>query len=136
MGYKEMGLSKSGNRYALVIQDYLAIGVCHKATTVAKCLANVIWRYGLLSQIIHDRAVEFLSNVVQETAQFLGIKQLLKSGGHPQTDGLVEKLNCTLKQMFSKVVAKGGRDWDELLVQFCLLIKELLMRLLERHHSL
>jgi len=66
-------------------------------------------------QIIHDRAAEFLSDVIQETAQELGVKQLPTSGGHPQTDGLVERLNQTLKQMLSKVMAIGGRDWDELL---------------------
>ena len=52
---------------------------------------------------------------LQETAQILGIKQLPTSGGHPQTDGLVERPNQTLKQMLSKVVCKGGKDWDELL---------------------
>ena len=41
--------------------------------------------------------------------------QLPNSGGHPQTDGLVEQLNRTLKQMLSKVVSRGRKDWDELL---------------------
>jgi len=86
-----------------------------KATTVAKCLADVIWRHGVPSRIIHDRAAEFLSNVIQETTQVVGVKQLPTSGGHPQTDGLVERLNQTLKQMLTKVVARGGGDWDELL---------------------
>ena len=56
-----------------------------------------------------------MSNVIQETAELLGVRQLPTSGGHPQTDGLVERFNRTLKQMLSKVVNKGGRDWDELL---------------------
>jgi len=83
-----------------------------KAITVAQRLADVIWRHGVSSQIIHYRAVEFLSDVIQETAQVVGVKQLPTSGGHPQTDGLIERLNRTLKQMLSKVVARGGRDWD------------------------
>jgi len=40
------------------------------------------------------------------------MKQLPISGGHPQTDGLVERFNHTLKQMLAKVVDKGGRNWD------------------------
>ena len=55
------------------------------------------------NKIIHDRATEFLSEVLQETAALLGLDQLPTSGGHPQTDGLVEQFNHTLKQMLAKV---------------------------------
>lgn len=72
-------------------------------------------------KIIHDRAAEFLSDIVQETATLLGISQLPMSGGHPQTDGQVKRMNRTLKQMLAKVVMKNGKDWDELLGPvFCL----------------
>ena len=66
-------------------------------------------------KIIHDRAAEFLSDMVQETAKLLGITQLPTSGGHPQTDGQVERVNKTLQQMLAKVVTKNGKDWDKLL---------------------
>ena len=114
-----MDQSKRGNCYTLVFQDYLSkwpevYAVSdRKATTVAQCLADFIWRHGVPVQIIHDRAAEFLSDVFQETAEVLGVTQLPTSGGHPQTDGMVERLNRTLKQMLSKIVSKGGRDWDD-----------------------
>ena len=44
-----------------------------------------------------------------ETARLIGVTQLPTLGGHPQTDGQVERLNRTLKQMMSKL------NWDELL---------------------
>ena len=34
---------------------------------------------------------------------------------HPQTDGLVECFNKTLKSLLRKFVKKEGRDWDMLL---------------------
>lgn len=34
---------------------------------------------------------------------------------HPQTDGLVEHFNRTLKTMLKKVASEEGRDWDTLL---------------------
>ena len=121
MDFKQMDVSHSGNRYALVFQDYLTKWPevypvpDRTAPTVAKCLADLIWKHGVPVKIIHDRAAEFLSDVVQETATVLGTTQLPTSGGHPQTDGQVERMNRTLKQMLAKVVKKGGKDWDDLL---------------------
>ena len=121
MDFKQMDVSHSGNRYALVLQHYLTkwpevYPVADRAAPiVAKCLADFIWKDGVPMKIIHDRAAEFLSDIVQETATLLGISQLPTSGGHPQTDGQVERMNRTLKQMLSKVVKKKGKDWDELL---------------------
>ena len=115
-----MDRSRDGNRYALVIQDYLTkwpevyAVQDRKAETVAKCLLDLIWRHGVPSRIIHDRAAEFMAEVLQETASLLGITQLPTSGGHPQTDGLVERFNRTLKQMLAKVVAARGHNWDSL----------------------
>ena len=43
----------------------------------------------------------------------VGIRSATNSGDHPQTDGLVERINCTLRQMLAKVVIKKGRDWDK-----------------------
>ena len=63
-----------------------------KATIVAHCLADFIWQYGVPVKVIHDWAAEFLSDVLQETAQILGVTQLPTSGKHPQTDGLMEQL--------------------------------------------
>ena len=65
------------------------------------------------NKIIHDRAAEFLLKVLQGIAALLGLDQLPTSGGYPQTDGLVEQFNCTLKQMLAKVVIKKGRAWDK-----------------------
>ena len=121
MDFMELDKTKKGNKYALVFQDYLSKWPevyalpDRRAETVAKCLLDLVWRHGVPNCIIHDRAAEFLSDVLQETARLIGVKQLPTSGGHPQTDGLVERFNKTLKQMLSKVVAKGGHNWDEML---------------------
>ena len=108
MDFKEMDESYDKNRFALVFQDYLSkwpevyAVVDRNAQTVAKCLADVIYRHGVPSTIIHDRTPEFLSDVLQDTAFILGIKQLPTSPSHPQCDGLVERFNRTLKLMLSK----------------------------------
>ena len=116
-----MDESYDKNRFALVFQDYLSkwpevYAVADRtAQTVAKCLAEVIYRHGVPSTIIHEHAPEFLSNVLQDTAFILGIKQLPTSPSHPQCDGLVERFNRTLKLMLSKLAENKGRDCDRLL---------------------
>ena len=77
--------------------------------TVADCLVALIWRHEVPSRIIYDRAPEFLSDVLQDTAAIFGLQQLLTSGGHPQTDG---RRNRTLKAMLTNLVSKKGKDWD------------------------
>jgi len=104
MDFKEFDVSKKGNRYALVFQDYLTkwpevFPVADRtAQTVAGCLAELVWRHGVPARIIHDRAAEFLSDVLQDTAVILGVKQLPTSGGHPQTDGFVENIESNAVQ--------------------------------------
>ncbi|KAJ8004700.1 hypothetical protein DPEC_G00139030 [Dallia pectoralis] len=47
--------------------------------------------------------------------QKLGIKRSLCSPYHPQTNGLVEKLNGTIQRSLNKVVADHPKDWDQYL---------------------
>ena len=53
-----------------------------------------------------------MSYVLQDTAAIFGVQQLPTLGGHSQTDGLVERINRTLKAMLTKLVSKKGKDWD------------------------
>ena len=82
MDIKEFDMSSKGNRYALVFQDYLTKWPevyplpDHKAPTVAGCLVDLIWRHGVPSRIIHDRAPEFLSDVFQDTAAVFGVANI------------------------------------------------------------
>lgn len=43
----------------------------------------------------------------------LGIHSIRTSPYHPQTDGLVERFNQTLKRMLRKFVSDNGKDWDK-----------------------
>ena len=43
----------------------------------------------------------------------LGITAIRTTPYHPQTDGLVERFNQTLKNMLRKFVSDTGKDWDK-----------------------
>ena len=70
MDFKEMDLSRSGNKYALVFQEYLmkwpkVYAVKYRsAQTVAKCLTDFVCKHGVPNRIIHDWAAEFMSDML------------------------------------------------------------------------
>ena len=89
-------LTTSGNRYVAVFMDYLtkwpeAIAIPdQKAETIAKLfLEHVVCRHGILEELLSDRGTNFLSSLVHEVCQVLGVRKINTSGYHPQTDGLV-----------------------------------------------
>ncbi|KAL1282357.1 hypothetical protein QQF64_001160 [Cirrhinus molitorella] len=57
----------------------------------------------------------FMSQLMADLCRLLGLKQLRTTVYHPQTDGLVERFNQTLKQMLRRVEAEDRWDWDLML---------------------
>ena len=47
--------------------------------------------------------------------KILHIDKTRNSPFHPQSSGLVEKLNGTIENMLSKVISKNQKDWDTFL---------------------
>ena len=70
-----------------------------------------------------DQETPFKSRIMKDLCKFLQIKQLHTSVYHPQTDGLVEWFNRTLKQML-KVMEVYGRNWRQLLPFLMFSIRE------------
>jgi transposase InsO family protein len=89
-----------GNKYILVVTDYFtrfaeAYSLPDiEATTVAdKLLTEFICRYGLPLQIHTDQGAQFTSNIFTEMCKRLHISKTRNSPYHPQSSGLVERLN-------------------------------------------
>ena len=107
----------NGNRYAIVFSDYLTkwpevfLSPDQKAETIARLLVEqIVPRHGVPEQLLSDSGQNFLSELMLEVCKLLGTKKLNTMGYHPQTDGLVERLNRTLITMQSKCVEMYGRD--------------------------
>ena len=113
--------SRSGNRYVLVLCDYAtrypeAVPLKNiDAETVAEELIHVFSRVGLPEEILTDQGSNFQSQLLQELYQLLHVRAIRTSPYHPQTDGLVERFNQTLKSMLRKCAREEGKDWDRMI---------------------
>lgn len=112
--------SSSGKRYILVICDYAtrypeAVALrTIDANAVAEELLSFFARVGVPEEILTDQGTNFTSQLLKEVYRLLHIQPIKTTPYHPQTDGLVERFNGTLKAMLRKTAAEG-KDWDRLL---------------------
>ncbi|KAE8266963.1 hypothetical protein A4X09_0g5384 [Tilletia walkeri] len=67
---------------------------------------------GLPKAIISDRDAKFTSQFWSALMKNLDIKLRMSTAYHPQTDGLVERLNAQLETMLRHYVAIDQHDWD------------------------
>lgn len=111
--------SRSGNRFMLVITDYATRYPevfplrSVKAKPIAAALVQLFSRVGFPAEVLTDQGTNFMSTLLKQVYRLLGIKSIRTTPYHPQTDGLTERFNQTLKQMLRKFVSESGRDWDQ-----------------------
>jgi hypothetical protein len=111
--------SRLGNRYILVVTDYFTKWAeayplrNQEAETVARVLVEqFICRFGVPLSLHSDQGSNFESNVFQSVCKLLGIHKTRTTAYHPQSDGLVERLNRTIQNMLSIYVREDQVDWD------------------------
>ncbi|RDD35996.1 Retrovirus-related Pol polyprotein from transposon 17.6 [Trichoplax sp. H2] len=110
--------TKSGKSYILVICDYAtrypeAFPLAKaNGRSIAKELGHYFSRFGIPKEILTDQGTEFLNEVLDELYQVLGIERLKTTPYHPQTDGLVERFNQTLKRMLKAYTVEKPGTWD------------------------
>lgn len=106
--------SAQGHKYILVLVDYatqypktIPLG---KATScnIAKELILPFMR--IPEDLLTDQGMPFISKLMADRCMLLQVKQIRMSVYHPQTDGLIEHFNQTLKQIFWQVVDKEGHN--------------------------
>ena len=117
-----MPRSKNGNVAILVWEDYAtrwseAVPLEDtSAASIGKAFwYNIVCRYGCPRTVLTDLGRNFMAAVFEELLRFTKTDRLRTTAYHPQTDGLVERQNQTLKQMIRTYVNQKQNDWDELL---------------------
>ena len=118
----ELPTTECGNRYVIVFQDFLSKWPLvfpapdQKAPRIVTLLVEeVVPMFGVPEALLSDRGTNLLAHVMQETCELLGVTKLNTTAYHPQCNGMVERLNRTLKAMLWKHAARFGCQWDRYL---------------------
>lgn len=100
----------NGKKYVIVAIDYFSKwseieGTENKtADTVARFLFKLICRHSCMAIQINDQGREFVNQVSCRLHELPGTKQRVTLAYHPQSNGLVERQNRTIKNMLLKTL--------------------------------
>jgi hypothetical protein len=114
--------SKAGNDMILIVVDRLtkmAHFIPTKMEVTAKGTAELFLRFvfqyhGLPDSIVSDRDPKFTSRFWRSLHQILGIKLLMSTAEHPQTDGQSEATVKIVQKLIRPFVFQD-QDWEQLL---------------------
>ncbi|KAK3084679.1 hypothetical protein FSP39_017315 [Pinctada imbricata] len=120
-------VTHKGNKYILVIQDYFtkwaeAVPLPDmEAKTVAQAfIDNFVTKFGVPRVLHTDQGRQFESRLFKQLCEILGINKTRTSPYHPQSDGMVERMNRTIENMLATYVDANQRNWDEHLQLVCM----------------
>ena len=110
------------NQYILLaicpMTNYIILKAVPAATAQAAAqfiLNSVVLTHGCFEELVTDRGKHFMGNALQDVLKVLGVKHLMTSAYHPQTDGNAERSFHTLNNMLSDYVSDHHKDWNGLL---------------------
>ena len=69
--------------------------------------------HGVPRELPSDRGAAFLSSLLQEICQIMGMRKVNTTAYQLQGDGLVQRFHRTLVKMLSKTFERTGKDWDQ-----------------------
>jgi hypothetical protein len=112
--------SKRGNKYVLVIGDYLtkwteAFAIQdQKAETIAKVtIEEFICRWGIPLNLHSDKGANFESTLFKEMCFLLKINKTRTTALHPSSDGQIESNNKMIADVLAKMCQGENDNWDD-----------------------
>ncbi|XP_045025142.1 uncharacterized protein LOC123469863 [Daphnia magna] len=110
----------SGHRHVIVCIDYLTkwVEMASVPDTSTKFVtifleSNILYRHGTPQRIISDQGSCFTSELFEEWIRKWGIQHIQATAEHPETNGLVERVNRTLTLALCAFINAQHNDWDK-----------------------
>jgi hypothetical protein len=108
-----------GNKHILVFMDHFTkwaetvpLPDLKSETIATALLTRIVCRYGAPKEILSDRGSSFMADVFQSLCRLVATRHTQSTAYHPQTNGLVERMNRTLQIMLTMYVKKQPNLWD------------------------
>ena len=114
--------SPRGNKYVLIITDYFTRHVtaiplpkCTAEITAESLLNEFFCKFGIPNVIVSDRGTHFLNQLMTKMQLLIGYNHIYSTPYHPQSNGIVERFNCTFISQIAKLQNEETNNWDEYL---------------------
>ena len=82
------------------------------AKRITEEFVKVFAKYGLHTTLYSDQSCNFESSMLHQTLEAFGIKKSRTTAYHPEGDGMVERLNCTLLQLQLCSYKEQQEEWE------------------------
>ena len=109
-----------GNQHVLVAIDHLtkwvemeAVPDTSASRTIEFLLHRVCLRHGFPRVLLSDRGTAFTARRMEKFCEEWGIDHRMAAPEHPQTNGLVERMNRTIGPTLAAYVNRSHTNWDE-----------------------
>ncbi|XP_059918084.1 uncharacterized protein K02A2.6-like [Gadus macrocephalus] len=83
------------------------------AFDVPQAMMDIFYTHGSPEVILTDQGREFWNKVNKSLFEEFGVKHRITSAYHPQTNGLDERTNQTLKRSFGKTRDGQQERWED-----------------------
>jgi hypothetical protein len=111
--------TSGGKKHILMCIDYLtkyveaaSVADTTTALVIEFIRENINFRHGVVTRIISDQGTAFSSHLMEDNVKEWGTHHVFATAEHPQTSGLVERVNRTMTQALAAYVNTDHDDWD------------------------
>jgi len=96
------------------IAHFIATTEKTSAERLTKLFRDQVWKlHGLPESIVSDRGVQFVTGIMKELNNLLGIQTKLLMAYHSQTDGQTERVNQELEQYLRVFINHRQEQWPD-----------------------